>query len=111
MCPEQIRDEIPDGRGGHLQLRLHAVTNWRPAGRRSAGLARNDLLSKHFAEKPAPPSAYNPDVTDEFAAFVLKLLAKKKEDRPGELPRSADRAAEGAADLQVACRNRATRTK
>ena len=32
-------------------------------------------------EKPAPPSAYNPDVTDEFSAFVLKLITKKKSDR------------------------------
>jgi hypothetical protein len=35
-----------------------------------------------MAEKPAPPSAFNPDLTDEFSAFVLKLLAKKKTDRP-----------------------------
>ena len=40
------------------------------------------VLSRHFAEKPAPPVAYNNDLTDEFSAFVLKMLAKKKTDRP-----------------------------
>ena len=42
----------------------------------------NDLLGRHFKEKPAPPSSYNADVTDEFSAFVLKLLVKQKKDRP-----------------------------
>ena len=42
----------------------------------------NDLLSRHFTEKPAPPVAYNADLTDEFSAFVLRMLAKNKTDRP-----------------------------
>jgi serine/threonine-protein kinase len=40
------------------------------------------LLIKHIREVPASPRVHNPDVTEEFAALVLRMLAKKKEDRP-----------------------------
>jgi serine/threonine-protein kinase len=81
MAPEQILDEIPDARSDIYSYgcTLYELTTGRPPFRGTSG---NDLLSRHFKEKPAPPSAYNPDLTDEFSAFVLKLLAKKKTDRP-----------------------------
>jgi eukaryotic-like serine/threonine-protein kinase len=28
------------------------------------------------------PKHYNPEVTDQFADLILRMLAKKKEDRP-----------------------------
>lgn len=81
MSPEQIRDEIPDPRMDIYSYgcTLYELTTSRPPFR---GSSMNDLLSRHFSEKPAPPSAYNPDVTDEFSSFALRLVAKKKEDRP-----------------------------
>ena len=81
MSPEQIRGEILDGRADvySYACTLFELTTGRPPFR---GTSQNDLLSRHFAEKPAPPSAFNNDVTDEFSAFVLKMLAKKKTDRP-----------------------------
>ncbi|MBA4187501.1 MAG: serine/threonine protein kinase [Planctomycetaceae bacterium] len=81
MSPEQINDEIPDARADIYSYgcTLFELTTGRPPFR---GSSTNDLLSRHFKEKPAPPSAYNPDITDEFSQFVLKLLAKKKTDRP-----------------------------
>jgi eukaryotic-like serine/threonine-protein kinase len=81
MSPEQIRDEILDGRADIYSFgcTLYEMTTGRPPFR---GTSTNDLLSRHLAEKPAPPIAYNSDLTDEFSNFVLRLIAKKKEQRP-----------------------------
>jgi eukaryotic-like serine/threonine-protein kinase len=81
ISPEQIRGERLDGRAdiycfGATWYEL--VTGRHPF--RAA--SQNELLQKHLVEKPIGPNNYNPDVTDEFSAFLLKLLSKKKEDRP-----------------------------
>lgn len=40
-----------------------------------------EVLLKHLSERPHPPSSLNPNVAPEMDAFVLKMLAKKPEDR------------------------------
>jgi serine/threonine protein kinase len=55
------------------------LTTGRPPFR---GTTVSDLLGRHISEKPSPLTVYNEDLTEDFSAFVLRLLAKKKTDRP-----------------------------
>ncbi|MGE3806382.1 MAG: serine/threonine-protein kinase [Gemmataceae bacterium] len=81
MSPEQIRNESLDGRADIYSFGATAyeLVTGRPP---FCGATSQDLLNKHLAEKPISPCVHNPDVTAEFGDFVLKLLSKKKEDRP-----------------------------
>lgn len=82
MSPEQIRGETLDGRADIycFGASIFEVLTGRPPFR---GSSPNDLLSKHLTEVPMTPCTLNPDVTKEFGDFVVKLLSKKREDRPG----------------------------
>ena len=81
MAPEQIRDEMLDGRADVYSFAAtwYELTTGRPPFRATS---QADLLRKHLGEKPAPLTSYNDDVTDDFSKFILSMLAKKKEDRP-----------------------------
>ncbi len=81
MSPEQILGQLLDGRADiyGFGVSCYEIVTGRPPFR--AGTAQ-ELLGKHIKEKPVTPQAYNADVTDEFAALVLRMLAKKKQERP-----------------------------
>ncbi len=81
MSPEQIHDGIPDPRQdiSSFGCTLYELTTGRPPFR---GTSVNDLLMRHLKEKPAPPAAFNPDLTDEFSNLVLRMIAKKPDERP-----------------------------
>jgi serine/threonine protein kinase len=81
MSPEQIRGHILDGRADIYSFGVTAyeLITFRPPFR---GTSNQDLLAKHISEKPLTPQTHNPEVTDEFADLVLRMLAKKKQDRP-----------------------------
>jgi serine/threonine protein kinase len=81
MSPEQIRGLPLDGRADIYSFgaSCYELVTGRPPFR---GASNQDLLNKHIAEKPASPQMYNPDVTDEFASLVLRMLAKKRDERP-----------------------------
>jgi serine/threonine-protein kinase len=81
MSPEQIRSDLADGRSDIYSLGVtwYEMATGRPPFRGESIAA---LFRKHFSEKPQLPSAYNPDVTDEFGSLVLKMLEKKRENRP-----------------------------
>lgn len=81
MSPEQIRGEALDGRADIYSFAAAAyeITTGRPPFRAVSG---GDLLTKHIKEKATTPQAYNPDLTDEFSALVLRMLEKKRENRP-----------------------------
>jgi serine/threonine protein kinase len=81
MSPEQIRGQALDGRADIYSYGVSAyeLATGRPPFRANTPM---DLLRKHLTEKPDSPQVHNPDVTDEFAELVLRMLAKKKQDRP-----------------------------
>ena len=81
MSPEQIRSQPLDARADIYSFGCTAyeLVTGRPPFR---GATAEDLLRKHLVEKPVTPKVHNPDVTDDFANLVLRMLAKKREDRP-----------------------------
>lgn len=81
MSPEQIRNEQVDGRADIYSFgaMCFELVTGRPPFR---GASNQDLLNKHLSEKPVSPATFNPEVTEEFGDLVLKMLAKKKEQRP-----------------------------
>ena len=81
MSPEQIRGEPLDGRADMYSYActLYEITTGRKV---FVGTSTNDLLNRQLAEKPNPPTMHNKDLTDEFAKLVMKMLAKKRDDRP-----------------------------
>lgn len=81
MSPEQILGQPLDGRADvySFAATMYELTTFRPPFR---GDTQNELLRKHLHEKPITPQNVNPDLTDEFAKLVLKMLSKKREDRP-----------------------------
>ncbi|QDU21131.1 serine/threonine protein kinase [Urbifossiella limnaea] len=80
MSPEQILKQPLDGRA---DLYSYGVTLFElTTGRKPfVGMTEQELLTKHFTEKPQSPVNYNKELTDEFGQIVLKMLAKKREDR------------------------------
>lgn len=80
MSPEQIRGEILDTRADLYSFAASAyeIVTGRPP---FTGTSSNELLTKHLTERPQSPQVYNPDVTDEFASLLLKMLEKKRENR------------------------------
>jgi eukaryotic-like serine/threonine-protein kinase len=80
MSPEQILKQNLDGRADVYSFgcTLYELTTGRKP---FVGMTEQDLLTKHFTEKPMTPVSHNKELTDEFGQLVLKMLAKKKEDR------------------------------
>jgi serine/threonine-protein kinase len=46
-----------------------------------AGASPNDLLKKHLGEAVPEPSTVNPNVTPELDKLIVKMMAKKPQDR------------------------------
>jgi serine/threonine-protein kinase len=81
MSPEQIRNQPLDVRADVYSFGASAyeIATGRTPFR---GVNTQNLLEKHFIEKPSPLTIYNADVTNEFSDLVLRCLAKKREGRP-----------------------------
>lgn len=81
MSPEQIRGQILDARADVYSFgaTCFEVLTSRPPFR---GRDAQDLLAKHITEKPTNPRQFNPEITEDFASLILRMLEKKREDRP-----------------------------
>jgi serine/threonine protein kinase len=81
MSPEQILGQPLDGRADIYSFgaTIYDLTTNRPPFR---GDTQQELLRKHLSEKPVSPQQINPELTDEFSKLVLKMLSKKRDDRP-----------------------------
>lgn len=81
MAPEQINKKPLDARADiyGLGCTYYELTTGRPPFR---GNTITDLYNKQIAENPLSPQTHNKDVTDELSALILRMLAKKPDDRP-----------------------------
>lgn len=81
MSPEQILGKPLDGRADvySFAATVYELTTNRPPFR---GATQQDLLKKHLSEKPVSPGLHNAELSDEFCKLVLRMLEKKREDRP-----------------------------
>jgi serine/threonine protein kinase/formylglycine-generating enzyme required for sulfatase activity len=82
LSPEQTRGESRnvDPRSDVFAMGVilyELVTKTRPFTGRSAA----EVYAKILKERPAPPSAVEPDIDQDLQAIVLKALEKKPEDR------------------------------
>ncbi len=94
MSPERTRGEAEmDGRSDLYSLgaTVYAVLTGHPP---FEGDSLLELVTKLREAEPVRPSTYQPEIPDEFERLVLRMLAKRPEDRhqtPGELLRELDR--------------------
>ncbi len=81
MSPEQTEGRPLDARADVYSFgcTMYETVAGRPPFRAET---RGQLLVKHLREKPTPPKMYNDDITDEFSDLVLRMLNKKRDDRP-----------------------------
>jgi serine/threonine-protein kinase len=81
MSPEQIRGEGLDPRADlySFGITIYELMTFRPPFRASNA---QELLSKQILEKPTPPQIYNPEISDEMSDLIMRMLSKKREDRP-----------------------------
>jgi eukaryotic-like serine/threonine-protein kinase len=81
MSPEQIQGAMPNARADIYSLGAtwYELLTYRPPFR---GNSYSDLFNKQIAMPPDNPQVHNKDISDEIAALILRMLAKKPEQRP-----------------------------
>lgn len=80
MSPEQIRGEKCDARADvySFGVMMYEILTRRPP---FIGTSQDAILDKHLKEAPPPMRTWVPTLSADLDAMVLKMLAKKKEER------------------------------
>jgi len=81
MSPEQIRCQVLDGRADIYSfgcMAFEIITGRTPF----RGASANEILNKQLKELPTSPKTINPKINKQFAEFIMRTMAKKREDRP-----------------------------
>lgn len=97
MCPERtFRSEGGDGRSDIYSLgaTVYALLTGRPP---FVGSSLKETLDQIREANPVPPTAYRPSIPVAFERAILKMLAKRPEDRfqtPAEMLRHLEHIAE-----------------
>jgi serine/threonine-protein kinase len=81
FAPEQARGKTLDGRADIYSLGVtlyRAITGRLPF----EGDDWYEIARRHLEENPPPPRVFNPEISPEFEALILKCLAKSPEERP-----------------------------
>lgn len=81
MAPEQIRGQVLDARADLYALGclFYTVLTGRPPFQGNMG----EVVRGHLTKPPEPPSQSVPDLPPELDQLILRLLAKKPQDRLG----------------------------
>jgi serine/threonine-protein kinase len=81
MSPEQIRGEGLDARADVYSF---GATMYELLTGRPPFVASNpsDLLTKQLTDKPTPPQIYNPEIADDLSNLIIRMLNKRREERP-----------------------------
>lgn len=81
LPPERAGDSVYDARGDIYSLgaSLYLLLAGRPP---FTADTPEELLNKVLTTEPVPLGAVRPDVPPELAAFVMRMIAKRPQDRP-----------------------------
>jgi serine/threonine protein kinase len=84
MSPEQIRGQSLDVRTDVYSFgcMLHEFFTGKTP---FAANSPNELLQRHLSNKPQPLTVFDKNITPEFSAYVLKMMAKDPKERPANM--------------------------
>ncbi len=84
MSPEQIRGQTVDVRADVYSFgcMLHEFFSGKPP---FSANSPNELLQRHLSNKPQPLTVFDKNITPDFAAYVMRMMAKDPNERPNNM--------------------------